>query len=170
MPEISKRIRKIRKLNKLSQLTFAERLGVNRSHISKIETGAANPSGQLIKLICNIFGIREEWLKEGEEPIDENSYTPEIIRKFQADIKDMECEKLLLRAKLFNQVILDATKAVKEYERRMNDEDSFTIPASHPKFIELQEEIRSFENNLFELRSLLSSHWLLSYKKNNNKP
>ena len=67
MSSILQRIKKIRKVRKLTQNQFAEELGVDRSHISKIETGTATPSKQLLKLICSKFQIREEWLLEQVE-------------------------------------------------------------------------------------------------------
>lgn len=68
MEKIGKRIKELRKQAGLKQHDLAGLLGVNRAHISKIETGAANPSPQLAKLICEKFMVREEWLKEGELP------------------------------------------------------------------------------------------------------
>lgn len=64
--EIGERIKKVRKMADQSQLVFAEKLGVDRSHISNIEMGNREPSQQLIKLICVTFGINEDWLKNGE--------------------------------------------------------------------------------------------------------
>ncbi len=77
--QLSDRIKKIRKGVEFSQLTFSSVLGVSRSHISNIETGAVKPSEQLIKLICAKFEINENWLRTGEG----NSYDsdfPEYVK------------------------------------------------------------------------------------------
>ena len=66
MSQLTERIKQIRKDNNLSQKTFAEILGVHRGHISKIETGAANPSQPLALLICLEFDISWDWLNAGK--------------------------------------------------------------------------------------------------------
>lgn len=67
--KLSDRIKKIRKKNKFSQLEFSKSLGVSRSHISNIETGAVKPSEHLLKLLCATWSIDENWLKTGKEKI-----------------------------------------------------------------------------------------------------
>jgi len=66
---IGSRIKEIRKpVMKLTQEAFAARLGVDSSHISKIEQGKSTPSPMLIKSICREFGVYEKWLRTGEGP------------------------------------------------------------------------------------------------------
>ena len=65
MAQITERIKKVRKDNNLSQDAFANILSVHRGHISKIETGAANPSQSLTLKICLEFDISWDWLNEG---------------------------------------------------------------------------------------------------------
>lgn len=69
MAGISERIKYIRKDFLLTQVEFSKRLGVTNAHISKIEKGITTPSEALIKLICEVFDVNEQWLKHGEEPI-----------------------------------------------------------------------------------------------------
>ena len=68
---IGERIKHIRKENKLSQVEFAGILKISGQAVSKLESGTNNPSDQTISLICREFGIREEWLRHGEEPMME---------------------------------------------------------------------------------------------------
>jgi transcriptional regulator with XRE-family HTH domain len=70
--QLPDRIKSIRKENKLSQLKFSEVLGISRGHVSKIETGSATPSNQLIKLISMKFDVNEDWLKSGRGECDED--------------------------------------------------------------------------------------------------
>ena len=60
------RIKKIREHFHLSQLAMSESLGISRAHVSRIETGAAEPSEQLLKLICATWAIDENWLRTGQ--------------------------------------------------------------------------------------------------------
>ena len=65
---MNNRIKNLRKELGLSQLDFASKLEISRSALSKIESGENNPSDQTVKLICQEFGVRREWLLTGEEP------------------------------------------------------------------------------------------------------
>lgn len=71
--EMYERIRILRKdFLKMSQEVFGERLGVSRSVIKNIELDAlARPEQKLslIKLMCKEFGVNEEWLLNGTEPM-----------------------------------------------------------------------------------------------------
>ena len=81
------RIKNLRKNHlHLSQTELGERLGVSRSVINNIERNAlARPEQKLslIKLMCSIFDVNEEWLLHGTEPIfiKTPSSTMEQLRK-----------------------------------------------------------------------------------------
>jgi len=156
MTQLSGRIREIRRRANISQEIFAESLGVSRGHISNLETGAAVPSNQLIKLICRRYAVREEWLRYGKSPIYEKIYTPEMIRELKSQIIELECDSLIQKFISLNHIIEDARKALKEYEKHIIDNE-FTIPIGHPKSIKLEEIIKKFEENLIELNRSISS-------------
>lgn len=63
------RIRQIRKENKLTQKEFAERLGIKQNTVASYEMGRIGISDSVIISICREFGINEEWLKNGIEPM-----------------------------------------------------------------------------------------------------
>lgn len=64
------RIKYVRKeIAKLTLVQFGERIGVSAASVSAIELGKNNPSDQTVKSICREFGIREEWLRTGEDPM-----------------------------------------------------------------------------------------------------
>ncbi len=64
--EIGWRIRAIRLAYKMNQGDFAAKLGVTRPHISYLESGKGHPTSLIIKAICSIFDIPEEWLRDGK--------------------------------------------------------------------------------------------------------
>ncbi len=66
---VKNRIKKIRNDNKLTMEQFGNRIGITRSSVSLLESGKNNPSEQTIRLICQEFNVREEWLRTGEEPM-----------------------------------------------------------------------------------------------------
>lgn len=60
------RLKEIRKYKDMNQADFASDLGISVSNIQSYETGRRVPSDAFIKLICNKFGINEDWLRTGE--------------------------------------------------------------------------------------------------------
>jgi len=60
------RIKQIRKDAGVSQTKFGERLGVTLSAVQKWEMGLNQPDSASIKLICDRFGVSEQWLRTGE--------------------------------------------------------------------------------------------------------
>lgn len=53
----------------MSQVRFAEKVGVGKSHISKLVSGDANASGLLLFAVEQKFGVSPEWLEDGEGPM-----------------------------------------------------------------------------------------------------
>ena len=64
------RIRFLRKnILTLSQKNFGEKIGLKQSTINDIESGKNKLTDSNLKLICKVFNINEEWLRNGTEPI-----------------------------------------------------------------------------------------------------
>lgn len=60
------RVRAVRKAKNLTLEKFGERLGVQKSAISKIERGENAVSDQIRLAICREFDVNETWLRTGE--------------------------------------------------------------------------------------------------------
>lgn len=69
---INQRIKELRKNLKLNQNEFGDKIGLKNSAISKMEQEGSTVIDQNIRLICDTFHIREEWLRTGEEPMMSN--------------------------------------------------------------------------------------------------
>lgn len=67
---IGERIRYLRKerLEK-TQKDFGSQIGLKSNSVSDIENGKNNPTEQTIMAICREFGVNEEWLRNGIEPM-----------------------------------------------------------------------------------------------------
>lgn len=63
------RIIAIRKQAGLNQEQFAKRIGMSRSFINQVEVGKRKVSDRTISDICREFNVREEWLRNNEEPM-----------------------------------------------------------------------------------------------------
>ena len=62
---INAQIKALRKALKLSQTEFGEKIGLKAGAIGKMEKEGGTVIEQNIKLICEKFNVRREWLTEG---------------------------------------------------------------------------------------------------------
>lgn len=65
----SERVKMLRKELDLTMDRFGEKLGVKKSTISGIESGARGLTSQMATAICREFGVSMEWLQEGTGPM-----------------------------------------------------------------------------------------------------
>lgn len=72
---INERIKTFRKSKKFSQKQFASSLGVTQSGVSYMEQDGSTVSDASIKTICSVYGLSEEWLRNGTEPMIDQSGT-----------------------------------------------------------------------------------------------
>ena len=63
------RIKVLRDNLKLSQKEFSTKLGIGLSTLGMIEVGKRELLERHINLICKVFNVNEEWLRNGTEPI-----------------------------------------------------------------------------------------------------
>ena len=57
------------KKKKLSRAAFGERIGVSGDVINNLERGRVEVKEHIIKLISAEYGVTEEWLRNGTEPM-----------------------------------------------------------------------------------------------------
>lgn len=64
--KISERLKELREDKNLRQWQLAQVARVNSAYISQLESGKkSNPRDGLIKLLCDHFGVAEDWLRHG---------------------------------------------------------------------------------------------------------
>ena len=61
------RISLIRKELGLSQRAFGDKIGISGASVARLESGENNPSAQTIQLICSVFNVNAEYLKDGAD-------------------------------------------------------------------------------------------------------
>ena len=66
---IGQRIREIRKHYGLNQTDFGERIGLKQTAIGLYENDQRGVADRTILLICEKYSVREEWLRNGIEPM-----------------------------------------------------------------------------------------------------
>ena len=80
---INDRVHELRKnVLALTLEEFGKRLGVQKSAISKIETGKVAVSDQMFKSICREFHVSESWLRYGIGDPFEDRPNDDVIREF----------------------------------------------------------------------------------------
>lgn len=66
---MNERIKLVYQHSKMTQTAFANKIGISRTALQKLQSGENNPSEQTIRAICREFSIRRQWLEEGVEPM-----------------------------------------------------------------------------------------------------
>lgn len=67
---INERMRYFRKdVLHMNQTDFANSIGMKQTGVSYMERDGSTVTDQSIKATCSVHGIREEWLRTGEEPM-----------------------------------------------------------------------------------------------------
>ena len=95
------RIRLIRKELNLTLEKFGEKLGVQRSAVSKIERGERGLTDQMIISICREFNVNEQWLRDGTGnafvPLTKNQQILSFVNNV-ASLEDNNFKKRLVKA------------------------------------------------------------------------
>ncbi len=92
---LGERIKHVRKMKGLSQADFAKRIGVRRAHISRVESGQASPSEQLIKLIGHEYSISLRWLTDGTGRMELN------FAEYKARQRDIDYAEVRTKLEIF---------------------------------------------------------------------
>lgn len=82
----NERVKELRKTLGLTLEKFGAVVGVKKNAISQIELGKNNLSEQMFKSICREFDVREEWLRDGIEPMFKQLSRSEELAIFFADV------------------------------------------------------------------------------------
>lgn len=105
------RIRAVREALKLSQRMFGEKLGVSRDIISNIEYGRVQPREAFLRLICQLYGVNEHWLRTGEGAMFDG---PPV---YDAKLEEAQESFKLLRPE-FQDFALDQIRKLVELQKR----------------------------------------------------
>ena len=103
------RIKELRQLLGLTQSEFANRIAMNQTGISMVEKGTRELTDRQIITICAVFGVHEEWLRNGvgdmyPAPSDEDAEIMELMAILTSD--DTDPRKKSISAALVR-IILD---------------------------------------------------------------
>lgn len=83
---INQRIKDLRKELGYNQVDFGDKIGLKNSAVSKMEQDGSTVTDQNVHMICDVFGISEQWLRtgEGEMRADSRStYIKKLAQQYQ---------------------------------------------------------------------------------------
>ena len=85
--EIGKRIRQVRNSHGLKQDEFAEKIGVKRHSLSRIESGKQQPPLDILGALWSVYKVDANWLINGVEssPVDNVD-----VQKLESDLAKSE--------------------------------------------------------------------------------
>ena len=113
---IGERIRQVRKIVGLNQTDFGKNVGLRQSSLGQIESGVRNATDRTILLICEKYGVLEEWLRTGEgEMFIESDST--IISQLANEYELDSFEKIMIEG--FLKLRPEERKVIKSYIRNL---------------------------------------------------
>lgn len=91
------RIRTLRELLGLSQSSFGLKVGVKQNTVSSWEAGKITPNDSAILNICQTFGVRGEWLRTGEGPMEVQRPKDDVLMDFFNSVLEDQPEAMRRR-------------------------------------------------------------------------
>ena len=82
------RIKQLRKHLKMTQAEFGAELSVAQTTIAGYENGSRLPDNSKISLICSRFGVSEQWLREGTDPMLIKRTASDELAEFTAQLQN----------------------------------------------------------------------------------
>jgi len=101
---VNQRIKEARKALKMTQIDFAKAMCISNGYLADIENDSRKANDRIVKLASMIFGINENWLKNGDGEMFYKSSDEKITRlvsifnELPADFQDfvlLHIERLL---------------------------------------------------------------------------
>jgi len=116
---LNERIKKLRKALNLTLEVFGNKIGISKSAASKIEKGKSGVTERTIKLICQEFGVDEDWLRTGKGG-DSAMFREEnrhIVERLSEEYKLTDLEKAIVTS--FLELNQEARNAIIEYVEKL---------------------------------------------------
>lgn len=123
---IGERMRIVRKELGLNQTDFGEKIGFKQALIGQMENGSRNVLDRTILLMCEKYGIREEWLRDGTGEMFNIDST--IITQLSSEYDLDGFERAMIEG--FLKMRPEERKVIKSYvqnllDKLMTDEEAY---------------------------------------------
>ena len=120
------RVREVRKFRKMNREQFGERLGVQKSAISKMEKGDRGLTEQMLKAICREFNVNETWLRTGDGDMPQKLSEEEEIADLVSDVlengKNNEFYGIILEIiRTYNELSPGSQEVIKNFSKKLGE-------------------------------------------------
>lgn len=147
----NERVKAVRKELHMTMDVFSDRIGVNKSSLSRLEAGSISLSNQMAKAICREFNVSEEWLRTGEGEMFQQTADDYIMQKCREHgFTDREERLLRLLVNLFLKMTPDQREYLSSELMKIagRDPEDLPDPDSSPDSIEAK--VREYRRELLE--------------------
>ena len=94
MARVADRMKELREDHDLTRLEMAKRLGVNKSTITRYESGEISPTIDMLLKIREMFGVTIDWIT-GVDTEGEDKYIPAIKKCIEEGISPEALKKMI---------------------------------------------------------------------------
>lgn len=121
----NERVKELRKVLGLTLERFGEKLGIQKSAVSKIERGENNLTEQMTKSICREFGVDYIWLTtgDGEMFVESDNDIMESIDRIMMGENDFHKNLFKTFARLDDDELVALEKIIDKFIEVRNEKD-----------------------------------------------
>lgn len=118
------RVKAVRTKENMTMEQFGEKLGVQKSAVSKIEKGKVNITEQMFKSICHEFNVNEEWLRTGEGEmslkLSEDEEIADLVSDVLEDGKNNPFYGIILEiVRTYNELSPASQEVMKDFSKKL---------------------------------------------------
>lgn len=118
------RVKAVRTRENMTMEQFGEKLGVQKSAVSKIEKGKVNITEQMFKSICHEFNVNEEWLRTGEGEmslkLSEDEEIADLVSDVLEDGKNNPFYGIILEiVRTYNELSPASQEVIKDFSKKL---------------------------------------------------
>lgn len=118
------RVKAVRTKENMTMEQFGEKLGVQKSAVSKIEKGKVNITEQMFKSICREFNVNEEWLRTGEGEmslkLSEDEEIADLVSDVLEDGKNNPFYGIILEiVRTYNELSPASQEVIKDFSKKL---------------------------------------------------
>lgn len=156
------RLKEVRKSLKLTLADFGKKLGVRDSTISSIETGKNALTDQMIKSVCAIYKVNEDWLRHGtgEMFINDDSLLDSVKQAY--DFDDIEVNFIKSYSMLNKSEQAVFRKFLKNYVKDFEQNQRKTSSVKSEKSEKISDEVSN--SNTLEITAEKVGHINIKHK------
>lgn len=159
---MNERLKIIRKNLNMTLEEFGKKLGVKNNTISSIETGKNALTDQMIKSVCAIYKVNEDWLRNGtgEMFINDDSLLDSVKQEY--DFDDIEIDFIKSYSMLNKSEQAVFRKFLKNYVKKFEQNQRKSSSVKSEKSEKISDEVSN--SNTLEITAEKVGHINIKHK------